>query len=884
MQADNPPERIAVRAISSEFPDVHWLLAAHRTTKNEVEKRNAKALGIVKKDTVDGTAYRQGVQESPEYMRLSNYAQFHFQYRDYIEPEFAGLWITYGPIKGWTTALGLYPESIGYFVLDIDKPFTADGVSTETMLTEMGLSGISIPSISYSADNPKTHIYLKKDPIIPDELWEEFENKKWGFSGKILGDTRHRAGWTLVSNIPYFSRELLENIDNTEGLVTPDMIRELLIDARGKPVPAKSEPASKSSEKQDQKQSDKTEDTLRSKLQRLSKYIPSGYGGFSIEETAAAYRDPVSWVNEFLWDKGSRNDSGNRAVYGLNAIHPPGSDELERGMDEVERLLRQNQTSDLSENEIQKILNRSAEQGRQEYYRKHGLDTNTQGNSNKKREVFKKKLDQLDLFPIGEVEEYLYLQVDPDEKADIARLKKYCADSLVVVPTEKRHDLYAVGQNNLWKKVDDDKGQNLWWLIRRAREAAIEEAMSYIPDEDLQGQWQDAFRGSLLETAQHQWNMVKHATTALPGDAPYNGIKIVSYTDFNKAPGCIPVIMGVDGQDGYAAVDMRNNGALVEGEHLRKLMIRDSGFKIPFPDWEAELEDDGMMAYLIEEHYGEELIQRLSLALIGPGKFIDTLVASQSNWGKDTLFDILAVAMPGTCMRVDARKALSSQGDKFSVVTAALASYYWVMMNEIDKVPDSIPVGQLNTMTAETVTVERKFENAHTELRIGSGWLVGADFPNFDTSGQGLPERMRWVFRTDSTDTLSPSDRMEAREQAGQLRNYLFQHAVRIWNEQGINYGLHEDECECGQCAASRSMFERGKNVDLMILREMFVRDDNGTVSNEDIKEHLPDPDIYKTTALKALVQQAFPGIIPKRIGKNGDRGWGGIKARFDLQ
>ena len=759
-------------------------------------------------------------------------------------------------------SMGIIPASMtnskaqGFLVLDIDK----GGVSAVSEAMELfGVDSGFVPSLN-GQDGSRGHLWLTTNP---EDGWENIDGD-WRLPSAAVdngktGEIIHANKWVQID--PSAILGVLQSTRNNEP-VSPETIHN-----------------------------------LRTAKPATSTALPSGYSQDNLEDSQTAvsnYKTPDEWVNDGDWAEGSRNIILSKKVWHIFAnpqTYPPGGNEY---TSILTKLLNRAAASGLPEEEAAEIMSkakanvgRKGVQGTSDAKRGRGRprdDEPSEAAKAQRRYEGREKVAELS----KQYSLELRHKIEPDEKADVARIAYFCKDSLVAIPTVSGNELWVCGANNLWRNSDIDHGQSLWQHVLAAREMAIAEATAQISEPSEIKAFIAGFQDGAKDTAAHQRNILVNAKNTIAGGAPKNDIIVMAHEEFNGRLGVIPV---VDDTGEVVGLDVRNNGEEFRGEQLKALYLTDFGWRVPKPNLSSTMGEDSVLRHYVYEHYTEALIDRLSLALIGPGKFIDTIVVETSDWGKDALFDLLGNAFPKCVGKEGAEQAFSTQGNRFSAATDPLTKHIWVRFNEADKISSgAIPVGQLNYMTEVDLAITIKHENKKSLRRVGTAYLVGGDFPAIGMAPgdppQGLPERLGWVFwRGNDEDTMNRDDWMALRHDdvVAEFRNHLFQRAIDIWNTEGENYYTHrhDEGEECPECAASAKMFDAGVDELGDQFWAYFKEDAEGKVDNATLKQFVPLLASLGTKTFSATMRDKF-GCTP--YASNKARGWKGIALKDEYR
>ena len=241
-------------------------------------------------------------------------------------------------------------------------------------------------------------------------------------------------------------------------------------------------------------------------------------------------------------------------------------------------------------------------------------------------------------------------------------------------------------------------------------------------------------------------------------------------------------------------------GMTISPNQLSERLLMSHGWALPMIDkaiLESQTEGAKAMREAIDDRFGMELIRRLARHALGISKSIDALIAP-AGWGKSTLITIMELAFPGMVGRVESGRALSTGGDKFSVVTSLLASRLWVFVDESGGKVDKLIHGSiLKTWVDDVISVERKGIDRLSRRRMGTAMFVGYDYPPVDMSDQGMKERFRWAYRM-SDDPMEQEDRdlLVSPDAIEYFRQTLMSAAIALWQDGDIDDIELSDESE----------------------------------------------------------------------------------------
>ena len=279
-------------------------------------------------------------------------------------------------------------------------------------------------------------------------------------------------------------------------------------------------------------------------------------------------------------------------------------------------------------------------------------------------------------------------------------------------------------------------------------------------------------------TANHVQNVASNLKQRVLS-GKHGGIPDVAAEDFdvrNERP-VIPFAAG-------GALDL-TTGMTLDHRDTKDCMLRARGWALPMLD-PAILESDTLgantMRSAIENRFGHGLIDRIARHALGISKSIDAIVAP-TNWGKSTLITLMERAFPGMVGRVEAGRALTPAGDRWSVITSMLSKNLWVFIDEAGgKTGKTIHESILKTWVDDNVSVEEKFEKRVGKRRMGTAIFIGYDYPHIDMSEQGMQERFRWAYEG----TGGKMDEEERRlllsdDGVSFFRQSIMRRAVKLW-------------------------------------------------------------------------------------------------------
>ena len=476
----------------------------------------------------------------------------------------------------------------------------------------------------------------------------------------------------------------------------------------------------------------------------------------------------------------------------------------------------------------------------------------------------------------------LYLQPGPtrhDEDRDRQRLGRYCPTAVVTVGDSPDGIPHVAAANGFLVRVDTARPSDaalaaLRTHVLAAREAATEELREALAQEpaNVITAALAMFTDSFSTAAQHIRTLAAGLGTAMPP-----GADAISWPNIHRRRNR-PLLPQPRG-----AIDLLT-GKHIDASEVRSLNAVSPGFTAPEVTPSILAAESPMLdtvRRIANEHYGPEIMRRLTCYLCYTSKDIDTLVASTSNWGKDLLVLWFGAAMGsarGSELLV-AKQAMSSHGQQFGFTKEPLTRNLLVGVNSIERA-GTLDESSLDTLTDEFPVFGAKGVQPRKHLRTGQPLLLGADWPWVDTDGQGVRERLRWVVRIVGNDRLTTDDHEVLFSPEGTA--WLLAELVRLAQEllsigQDV-YDLTVTELRQDKHASDATRFyeERGNDA-MRLLRKSYTEDyqwrDSYFVASTELKALFEANEIEqpKGKAFAKVMTACFPKAV---AGKRGVRGW----------
>ena len=478
------------------------------------------------------------------------------------------------------------------------------------------------------------------------------------------------------------------------------------------------------------------------------------------------------------------------------------------------------------------------------------------------------------------------LRFDQQEKQDVDRILYYAAEEAAALESRGRI-VVLCDDRGVWRPVsiwtESQSGQatrrTVNALVKRGRAGAILELSERedLPDAEF---YMDTMTDALRDTNNHLRGV--HSAILNRGE-DFPPIDPTAEYVFGRDP-VLP--MQVGGAWDIAA------GSTITRNQLRDLHMVDVDWSIPTPDltaWDSpKTAKQRHIKRILQERYGDTPMKRLALGLFGPDKRIDTLKAETSNFGKNSLFELLKIALGGNgCVVNLTEGALERIGGRFSQAKKAMVSALFVSIDEVDKLGDLAQKG-INSLTNTEIDVETKGVDAYSVPRTATLYLLGNDWPSIDMSATGMNTRFGWAYEWDGDEPMSKTEGylMRDPECAPVMLARLLELAHDLWRE---SEGDMERAASLTHDSVSRmaleDMRQYGTPLETRVLQERFrpaERSDYVPVS--EIHDAMEDAgmeknDIPKGKAFAAMMRRFAPNAKSERRteGSNRFRVWTGI-------
>ena len=349
---------------------------------------------------------------------------------------------------------------------------------------------------------------------------------------------------------------------------------------------------------------------------------------------------------------------------------------------------------------------------------------------------------------LATIEELADLRSLPAEQMDQRRAFKFRPGHFLrVVDTQSGgSDCYVRQPGGLWRVVERRRSDSSAGVVANIAEQGREEALlnaAHLSEHaklvaEVRDEWADGIgvfqRNRLCE----------YISQTVAGDHPAaQGIQEVSSLQFNDrdvAP-CIPIRTG-------GAWDIREAKTITPDELAQRHLL-DIGWSVPEPqpdDLMATTPGAEAMRAAIEGRYAG-LAERTACYLVGVSKSVDVVCGAVSSVGKTLWFDLVAKAFPGAVVRLDAKTALGKESKRFTPIAVEQAQHLIVVLDEVGHLDREVLPSDLNGLTGNDLTVERKGENVTTVRRIGNVVMVGHAWPKVKVDEQGVDTRVTWAHQ-----------------------------------------------------------------------------------------------------------------------------------------
>ena len=249
--------------------------------------------------------------------------------------------------------------------------------------------------------------------------------------------------------------------------------------------------------------------------------------------------------------------------------------------------------------------------------------------------------------------------------------------------------------------------------------------------------------GTVESWSQRQTDGLRTALFYILENPASHGVRSLRIDDFDR----VPIFALKDG----GSIDARTLEILDSDATAKHLLLDRDGSGLDFrPELlSADATHPGMRLALhfepdrLKPSYA--ILKRLAFMLLQPRKAVDSVIMPTSDSGKTTLAAWVCLALSGYALTADAINILSSQGTRFTSLQRRLAKFKLVFLDEADKLRAPLVAGDLNTLTADWLTVEEKGADSYEVPRRGNSIFLGAAPPSVEL-GQGGRERLAWAF------------------------------------------------------------------------------------------------------------------------------------------
>ena len=332
----------------------------------------------------------------------------------------------------------------------------------------------------------------------------------------------------------------------------------------------------------------------------------------------------------------------------------------------------------------------------------------------------------------------LHIRSTPAEDADMARMVHYAPDHFLIVDNK---DVYIKTLQGSWDKIEIEQSNgSIDNVLNQTREKSLTEAEEHI----LGG---PTYKMNLHKSFRSTNSHIKALTgrlLALPGRADHT-LQRIRLKDFNNR-----IIHNPTLPTEFGAIDLCTGEKLTSEQYAKYHALESKEWAVEYdPDILNKKSHGCQVAkHLIENHYGIELMSRLAYHLVYSSKSVDIINIPTSSAGKTALVKWLKETLG--LVGLDSRsRSLTAKGDAYTQATAPLTEHLLYFYDEVDKLNDEIPTGVLNEMTSEDLTISKKYQNPTPLPRMGTGILIGADWPPIDATAQGLDTRITYVCKLD---------------------------------------------------------------------------------------------------------------------------------------
>ena len=258
----------------------------------------------------------------------------------------------------------------------------------------------------------------------------------------------------------------------------------------------------------------------------------------------------------------------------------------------------------------------------------------------------------------------------------------------------------------------------------------------------------------------------------------------ISDSEFNqRRTGYLPIDGGI--------WDLRRDTLMTDYDKIKAMYQSAPAAPIPSPDYSL-LDDPAtlggrIMRQAIKTHFGEPLLRRMSIGLIGVGKFA-FVIKSQKDAGKTTFMLLLRRALPGVDDFIGSNEA--GRNFRFDTLAQSLSRN---VFSYVDEAHTSKTEKAVFDSTLPNLKVERKRVDPYYPPRKGA-LVMGTteDFVDVDYERGGLMERIGEISQFVNPDVVLPAEwrsplysQPSVNDAADYLRAYLFREAGRVIREHG---------------------------------------------------------------------------------------------------
>ena len=475
-----------------------------------------------------------------------------------------------------------------------------------------------------------------------------------------------------------------------------------------------------------------------------------------------------------------------------------------------------------------------------------------------------------------------WLSFDHLEDADSERIVRYFTDSF---RNQRGEEVYMADTYGTWRRLQDGSRSCqavVRTMIVMARKLAAADLWHNVLDVSPadKAAYESYLANDMKLASSHVRAVALQLRQRIMGADVAENVAIEDFDNRNDHP-VLPLAYG-------GGLDL-TTGQTIADKELSERMLLSRGWALPMLDkkiLESQTEGAKAMRHAIEFRFGHTLIRRIARHTLGISKSIDTILAP-SDWGKGTLISIMERAFPGMVGRVESGRALSTGGDKFSVVTSLLSDRLWVFVDESgSRVDKPIHGSILKTWIDDLISVERKGFDRVSKRRLGTAIFTGYDFPAIDMSDQGMSTRFQWAIKMEDDPMLQEErDLLMTPDSIEFFRQSIMGAAVSMWKEGDIESCTHTAETRqtVEEFASSRS------NPLAQALRMEYElgdgkRDWVASANIQLVLEEAADGEKMTGALVRDAMSSAFhsPTVVPDRKTIEGTqiRVWMGIKEK----